>query len=186
MKKLSIIAIVFFAIISTVGLQSQSEQANDQKEAIEWDYLKGENYEIQYPTNWDVDTSKLMGSSFFLFSPVIDEKDLFRENINLLVQDLTGYDVNLDQYVELSEGQVKTMVTESKIISSERKEKDNQEYQHFIYSGKEEVYDLRFEQYYWLIDNKAYILTFTCDISKFEEYQKVSTRILESFKIDKN
>lgn len=48
-----------------------------------------------------------MGTSLIILSPLESEKDTFRENVNLLIQDLTGLDIGLDQYTKISEDQMK-------------------------------------------------------------------------------
>ena len=84
----------------------------------DWNTFKKDSYTIDYPKDWELDESGQMGTSFILFSPLTSQKDQFRENVNLLVQDLTGYNLDLDKYVEISEEQVKTLITDGKIIES--------------------------------------------------------------------
>ena len=64
---------------------------------------------------------------------------------------------------------------------SDRKEKNEQEYQRIIYTGKQGEFNLKFEQYYWVIDEKAYVLTLTCEEDEFENYQETGETILNSF-----
>ncbi|MBK7681894.1 MAG: hypothetical protein IPJ26_05200 [Bacteroidetes bacterium] len=40
-----------------------------------------------------------MGTSFIIFSPLENDEDKFKENVNLLMQDLTGQNIDLDKYV---------------------------------------------------------------------------------------
>ena len=113
-------------------------------------------------------------------------KKEFKENVNLIVQDLTGYNIDLNQYVEISENQIKTMITDGNIISSERVKKDEKEFQRVIYTGKQGIYDLKFEQYYWVENNNAYVLTLTCEITAYTDFKNTGEKILNSFEISKN
>ena len=150
----------------------------------EWVTHKKDNYSIEYPSDWELTESGQMGSSFILFSPLSSPDDLFRENVNLIIQDLTGYDLDLDQYVQISTDQVKTMLPNGKMVESERLKGKNSEYQKMIYTGSQGDFNLKFEQYYRVIGNEAYILTFTCEEDKFDEFRETGERILASFSLN--
>lgn len=184
MNRIQIVFLLTIGINSIAFGKSQTvESENHTEDSTEWKFISEDNYKIEYPSNWDVDNSGIMGTSFMLFSPVSNELDKFKENVNLLIQDLTGYDMNLDQYVEISEGQIATLITEGEIISSERKKQGEKEYHKVIYTGKQGIFDLKFEQYYWVMDNQAFILTLTCEEDEFYNYQETGEKILNSFEI---
>ncbi len=151
----------------------------------EWETLDKSNYSIQYPATWDLNQSGQMGTSFILFSPLESDLDKFKENIILLVQDLSGRNIDLNQYCEISEGQIKTMVTNSNLIESKRIKNVKGEYQKLIYSGDQGIFHLIFEQYYWVIDEKAFVLTVTSEQDKFADFKETGEKILNSFVINK-
>jgi len=152
----------------------------------EWNKLNEKNYSIKYPRDWELNQTGLMSTKFILFSKLTSKNDQFKENVNLIVQDLTGHNIGLNQYVEISENQLKTMLTDSHIILSERLNKNGKEYQKIIYSGKQGIYDLQFEQYYWILNNNAYVLTLTCERNVFSDFKNVGEKILNSFEIKQN
>lgn len=184
MKTLFLKTIVL-AIIFHLSLTKGSAQVRDKNSAEEHtiETIRTSEYSINYPSNWVADTSKKMGTSFTLQSPLTGAIDLFAENVNLLIQDLSAYDFDLDSYSELSLNQIKTQVEDGKIELSERKSKDGQSFHHVIYSGKYSVYKLKWEQYYWVIDKKAYVLTFTTEQRHYERYKDVGRSILDSFRL---
>ena len=149
-----------------------------------WRLLSEQNYSISYPDSWKLNKSGQMGTSFILFSPLSSEQDKFKENVNLIVQDLTGHKLDLDQYVEISEGQIKTMLTDGNIIESKRIKTETLHYHKIIYSGKQGIFNLKFEQYYWVVDDQAYVLTLTCEKNQFDNYQAVAEKILDSFSLN--
>lgn len=59
-----------------------------------------------------------MGTRFVLYFNKATPNDLFRENINLMIQDLSGLTINLDNYVKISEEQIKTLITAGQLIES--------------------------------------------------------------------
>lgn len=147
-----------------------------------WKQLKGNGYSIQYPKHWCLDNSAKNGLSFVLFSqPPVEKR--FRENVNLLIQDLTGQEINLDKFVKKSEEQIIHMLNGSKILESERVFIYGIEYHKVRYTGKSRGYDLEFLQYYRLWGNKAYILTLACEISQFKKYHTTAKKIMESFRL---
>jgi len=175
--------VLFFLPETFLVLEVEKIEENQPPSSIEWKSISLGKLKFDYPSNWDIDTSGTMGASMFLFSKVSDESDQFRENINLIIQDISAYNLTLDQYVELSKNQIKTMITEGNIILSERKKVENREFQKMVYTGKQGVFDLKFEQYYWIVDNEAYVLTFTCELDEFDNYQLIGEKILDSFKM---
>ena len=148
-----------------------------------WKKIDKANYLIQYPSDWELNESGQMGTSFILFSPLESDKDKFKENVNLLIQDLSGYNLDLNKYTDMSVKQIKTMIPNSTLIESKRIKTSSQEYQRLIYTGDQSSFHLKFEQYYWVKNNKAYVLTLTCEQNKFSKYKVVGERILNSFRL---
>ena len=107
MKTIKLIGIL--ALITSLTACNQTEEENNIQTEIlgDWKSLSENNYSINYPDNWELNKAGQMGTSFILFSPLSSKKDNFKENVNLLVQDLKGHDLDLDKYVEISEGQIK-------------------------------------------------------------------------------
>jgi hypothetical protein len=77
-----------------------------------------DNFEIQYPKTWRLDTSKMMGTEFFLFSPLENEADKFSENINGMIQNLRGQKIDLEKYKQITDAQLTTMLTDAKVFES--------------------------------------------------------------------
>jgi len=160
-----------------------SSLAIGQTNQKDWKTLNENGYEIQYPDGWDLDKSGQMGTSFILLSRLSLPQDKFRENVNLMIQDLKGMNIDLIKYVEISEGQIRTLITNGDIIASNRQKANGLDYQKVIYTGDQGIYKLKFEQYYWVKNEKAIVLTFTCEINQFEKYKEIGERILNSFKL---
>jgi len=176
--------IKLLTIISAFAISGYTMKNNTQHEATEeWKSFVEDNYSIQYPNTWELNNSKQMGTSFILFSPLTSEKDQFRENVNLLIQDLKGKNLDLDKYSKISEEQIETMLTDGKIIESKRIKNGTSTYQKIIYTGTQGIYKLEFEQYYWVEKDKAYILTFTSEENQFATYRSTGEKILNSFQL---
>lgn len=146
-----------------------------------WQTIKGDGYTILCPQEWTVDSSGSAGTEYIFFAPTDSAGDMFRENINLIVQDLSGLNLNLDKYTEISIEQIKTLIANSNLISSEKIQEDGLVFQKLFYTGEMGDYALKFAQYYFVHDEKAYVLTLTCPEDTFEKYLKTGEQIMRSF-----
>jgi len=180
MKKYCFIGLIIFLTLSSFG---QTNGKNDVSSQNGWKIINENSYTIQYPDSFDLDKSGMMRTSFVLLSKQTSANDLFRENVNLLVQDLNGQNINLEKYTEISENQIKKMLSNCKILESKNIEIADKKYHKIIYTGDQLNYKLKFEQYYFVDKFKAYVLTFTCEINQFENYREVGEKIMNSFKI---
>lgn len=149
-----------------------------------WKVYTHENYSIRYPDNWELEENQI-GSKFVLISPVDTANPSFNENINLIIQDLKGPDMNLDKYNEISVSQIKKYLPDDSILSDKREKDRTGEYQHIQYYGDENNNHLQFEQYYRIINGKAYILTLTTLKKQWEKAHQVGEQILNSFLVKK-
>jgi hypothetical protein len=147
-------------------------------------YIK-ENYKIQYPNTWTIDTSRKMGAEFFIYSPKENENDKFRENVNFIIQDLNGQNIDLDKYAQITEQQIKDLATDGKIYDSQKIKTAESEYYKMTYGMTQGIFKLKIEQYYFIKDEKAFVITFTSELDKFEAFKSVGEQILNSFKLTK-
>ena len=176
-----LIASICISLLACSEGNRSERQANDS--APDWQKLNGPNYSVQYPPDWELVESRQMGTDFMLFSPLESESDNFKENVNLLVQDLSGFNLDLDSYVQMSEKQLLAVITDPVIIESKRMKAGSSEYHKFLYTGKQGKFTLKFEQYVWVEDKKAYVLTLTCEDEKYSDYRETGEAILNSFRL---
>ena len=164
--------ITIFILCFSGSLFGQSE---------EWKSLEGESYSILYPSDWELDQSGLMNTKFIVFAPQSANTDKFKENVNLISQDLKGMNVTLDQYVELSVQQIKLMIPKCKILETETVKTDDIEFHKILYTGDQGQFNLTFRQYLFLQNETAFVITFTSEQSQFENYKEIGEKVLESF-----
>jgi len=180
---------IFGFVIVIIGLTScgqKKQPSTTDKISDGCKTFETADYSIRYPGTWAFDNSGQNGVILQIFSAQTSPEDNFRENVNLVIQDLSGQKVKtLDQYTQISESQIKTLMTNSEIISSERLIRDGKEFQKVIFTAVQGQFNLKFEQYYLLKGNLAYLLTLTCVADKFDGYREVGEKILDSFSTKK-
>ncbi|MGL6022466.1 MAG: hypothetical protein ACRC0A_05125 [Chitinophagaceae bacterium] len=151
--------------------------------SIDWKCINHVQYSICYPDSIELDMYPMMQSSFVLFFPV-GNKDLFRTNINLLIQDLKGSSIeNLEQFVKLSEKQIITLIKNSSILENKPIVINDIIFHKLIFTGIQNQYFLKWAQYYTIREKKAYIVTFSSTINQFAYYEKIQNEIIATFKI---
>lgn len=149
-----------------------------------WKVIETKEYAISYPDSWTMVNNGQTGIAVQLFSALTSREDKFSENVNLVIQDLSGQTVKtLDQYTQLSESQIGTMMTNARILSSCKASCGGQECQKVIWTAVQGMFKLKFEQYYLIKNEKAYVLTLTCAENQFDDYREVGEKIMDSFKL---
>lgn len=171
--------LLLLALIATS--LSMMGQSLSTKPANAWKTLENKTFAIQYPSNWTLNNSGMMGTSFIIFSQLTSTKDSFRENVNLVIQNLNGQLINLDQYTDISVKQIKQIATNGHLIESKRIKNKEGEYQRMVYTGDQGTFKLKFIQYYWVKNGSAYVLTFTAEVSEFDRFKEEAEKSLNSF-----
>ncbi len=180
MKIAKLVALFFLSSIQLVFCQTNNEVAVT-ADSVAWKTHTDSMYAVQYPEHWEFNASGMSGSTFLIFSPLTSAEDLFRDNVNLMIQDLTGHNLSLDLYIELSVNQIDNYITDAKFLLNERKTAQGLDFRKLIYTGRQGKFKLTFEQYIWVVDDKAYILSLTCEQDQYETYQAIGEQILDRF-----
>ena len=171
--------VILFLLVT--GVFAKGQTSNVQDTSVEFQMIDREDYTIQFPVNWSIDTTKLMGADLVLFSQKRSDSDRFRENVNVMIQDLKGSNVDLDKFVDVSTEQIKNLLTNANIIESTRLHRATNEFHKLIFSGTQGIFTLKTEQYYFVANEKAFVITLTTEKNEYDNYKKVGEMILASF-----
>lgn len=174
-QKILLLLVIAFQI---VGCQKNQKVETPKLEKSTKE-INRNGYSIVYDSTFRLEESGRNGVDFYLFAPTKPGDD-FAENINLMIQNLETLKYDLDQFVALSEKQIKTS---GKLIESVRKKSGEQEYHVIIFEGNFNGLDLKFLQYDFVKDDKAYVLTFSAKQNEFEKYRKEMEKVMNSFKL---
>lgn len=154
-----------------------------QTDEVEWKSHSTSKFSISYPENWLLDLTGQYNSELFLFSEKEGDEDQFIENINLMIQDLKGLVLDLKEYTDITVQQVKQMLTDGELIENKTLTKNGKSYQRLSYTGIQNEMDIYFLQYFWIVKEKAFILTFVSETSTLTEYEKTAEQIMNSFEL---
>lgn len=149
----------------------------------EWKTSENALYGFHHPDSFEVDMSGKSGLHILLLSPQTSASDIFRDNIGLLTQDLPQGGFTLDEYAKLSIEQIQSLITDATVIENKSIEVNETKYHKVVYTGKQGQYSLKWQQWFRIKDNKAYILTLTCNETEYVDYVGVGEQIMETFEI---
>jgi len=144
-----------------------------------------DNYKFQYPKSWRLDTLTELGPELFVFSPLEDESDKFSENVNVLIQNLRGQNIDLEKYKQITDKQVTDLATDSKIFESSILKTDKGEFFRITYAMTQGKFRIKITSVCFISNDKAYLATFSSELDKYDNYKKAGEQILRSFSLTK-
>ena len=174
---------IFISIITSFILVSCDNSTGTTKPKDGWNRFTSDTYQIDYPQDWEINQSTEHGTDLAILSEKVNADDQFRENVNLVIQNLKGKRVSLDKYTEVSLAQIKKQMPDAKILIDERVTLNNIPCHKIIYTGNHVIYDVKFEQYFMIIDEIAYVLTYTSHDENYEMYKDDAFSIINSFSL---
>jgi hypothetical protein len=146
------------------------------------DFAKGD-YKLKYPETWRLDTSGSLGPELFVFSPLENDTDKFSENVNVLIQNLQGQNINLEQYKQITDKQLSDLATDGKIYESSILKTDKGEFFRITYAMTQGKYRIKITSICFIRNDKAYLATFSSEFDKYDNYKEVGEQILSSFSL---
>lgn len=142
-----------------------------------------EGYSISYPSDWALEEG-LNGVSVIFLSNQDNELDFFRENVSVVVQDLSSDPMNLTEYSAKAVHQMEAVFKDNLVIrASEPALFAKIRGYKFEYFGKGEGTDLHFLIYWTVTGLTAYQVTYTAVSSQYERYLPKVNRMIQSFRI---
>ena len=144
------------------------------------------DYSIEYDTNWIYKTAQNNFIQFFTKKE--NEKDFFQENFNIIIQDLKGQNITLDNYSDLTIKQISDTFDKDVILGFRGVKTKRTKGKEVIYTipfkipnGKQKILKLR--QQWYIKNEKAYLLTYTADINSYTKYLKIVDNMFNSFEL---
>lgn len=169
----------FYIILLVISFSSCKSQTT------EWKKYDGKAFSISSPSNWER-TKNLTEDTFIFKSIKESSSDKFQENFNVIIQDLSSQKMSLEDYSKLTYNQVKQAVGENYISQYKNVSLSNQEAKEMSYilpsnPERNQFMNLKVWQKWIIKDDRAYVLTFTAQKEKFDNYVKIAEEMFTSF-----
>jgi len=147
-----------------------------------WATIADPEFTLRYPPDWALDQTGLFGSSFFLYAPLEARNDTFRENFNLIINDLSEFPgISLAEVAEGARQQIVGMINDAAILEFKEMPDGFDKYYQIEYTGTQGKFKLHWRQHYWLAHNHFYVLTFTAEETDYKRYLPLVEEVFGSF-----
>ena len=144
---------------------------------------ENQGFSIQYPASWEAST-KVEGTAVIFLSPSEGALDIFRENVNVVIQDLSKNPVDIKEYSETALKQLESAFdTGFQIVESGEARLAKTPAYHVVYLVKSKDIELKIMHVWTVIGLKAYQLTYTALSNKYDENLGKVEKMINSFAV---
>lgn len=168
---------VFVTLISSFLTLSVFSQADPTKK------VETKEYSLLVPASWETRIIGDVGISFIALSPLLGEQDPFRENMTVVVQDLTGTTNTLKSVMAESKRDIINELDRGNVFDEGTGKSAQGEYQRMAYTTLQNNVVLRYESRFYQKGSKIYILLFSAEKSLYADYEKRVNKMMDSFLI---
>ena len=142
--------------------------------------------QISYPATWSMKEA-YMGTVVVFSAPPDSSDDQFAENINIVMEDLSRFPgMTIEQYVEHGKITLSKIATDFILISNQPITIANIKARVLTFTATQGIYKLQFRQTSLIVNNMAYVITFTAEEDKFPQYESIAKSIMNSFTIQQS
>ena len=168
---------ILFLMMSLIGCS--------QEKFLEYKSTKG-GFEFSYSDLW---VKQLMnGHAVFLTKGDKEDGTNFRNNLNVIVQDLSQSPMSLEDYHNLTLQQIEQALGKNAVTGDKDTKIGGVNAKELVYIISKDIskgnfLDLKIKQVYLIKNNKAYLITYTAKLKDFEKYLKSANTFFKTFKL---
>ncbi len=141
--------------------------------------LSKSTYSFRYPDTWTLEPGA-DAKQFTVKAPADSGLiDNFVENLNMVINDVTGYDAR--QYAEFSKTYLPQKIKQFQVLESKKGNVAGKDSWYLVFKGIQFGKKLQWKQYYIRKGNKMHILTFTGEASRYKEYIKTVNAMMAAY-----
>lgn len=177
MKHITLLALVLLV----TSMFTACEEKPAYHPPLGWE--KHENYvlkfTVHYPPGWILSNQGNPNLVFNITSPKVDEYDYIQENVNLIVQVVPEGTDAASYLTQLEEKATSQLVNIEKVSAGPM---DFKGFDAMTSTYTAYVNDIRVKwtQYLWIKERRAYLLTYSAEITQYEAYKDFSNEIIKS------
>ena len=132
---------------------------------------------LDAPEGWGEEE---VGDNYIVYASSLEsEDDKFRENVNVMIQNVTGMFMTLDDFLEFSFDEM----TGEVVLESGETTLDGLDAQRMIYTTDLFGSGLKFLQVFTMAGNSVYMVTYTATEESFDKYLGVAEEFIDSIEI---
>jgi hypothetical protein len=137
-------------------------------------------YSCRYPADWEFQANP--GGTLVLFAGPMDSDNVFRININIIIEELVDYaDISLDDYTEISEIQFQESLDDYQRLALNDTSISGMTAKLITYSFALDTLEIKGTQAFFIRDNIAYIITYSATPETYSEYYPEFELVFMSF-----
>lgn len=138
-------------------------------------------FSISYPSDWEA-KENVNGALVIFYSPLENQLDFFRDNINVVIQDISGSPMNLDQYSKVAVDQMKLVFGDNmKVEELSDTSVDGMPAKRLVFLGKGPQSDLKYMSVWALDGTTVYQLTYLAVASQYKNHLFSIRSMINSF-----
>lgn len=172
--------LLLLVALQWVACQPGNKKNNAEPKNITWSVFDRNDYSISFPSDLKIDTSGANGTAFLLFTEPQGDGDVFVENLNLLIQKTEKQAETLQDFVKLTESQIKTS---GKLLESKPINVNGNAGQKMVFNANINGRAFKFLQYDFIKNNNAYVLTYSAEPKAYDNYLAQMQKVMEGFKL---
>ncbi|HSM01643.1 MAG TPA: hypothetical protein VK960_04265 [Acidimicrobiia bacterium] len=136
-------------------------------------------FSVEYPESWDTEENSF-GAVVTFLSPLTSADDPLRENVNVVVEDLGGVEVTLDEYLEVALSQLPSLIPDIQLNDQIDDIMGGVPSRIITYTGSQNGIQFNWVQEIALFEGSAYVLTYT-GLSNTDDYVEFRAYAIEIF-----
>ena len=145
-------------------------------------YNKQKGFSIKLPSGWEL-KQEYLKTTVAAFSPKDNAEDKFRENVNVLVEDLSSV-LSVREYYEMNLTKMHQHIKDFQEINSGQTTINNEPAMWLIYAHKMGPTEVKAKVYYLVKGQRAYSITGAAVPELFDKYKPIFEMSVMSFKFE--
>ena len=141
------------------------------------------NFSIKYPASWTLEKNK-NGAAVIFYSPQEGDLDIFKESVNIVVQDIAGNPMNIKKYSKIAIEQMEAVFGDNMLtLESDPMYFAGHEGYKFVFRGKTPETDLQYMSIWTIAGLNAYQVTYTALASQYDRHLPNVNKMIRSFRL---
>jgi eukaryotic-like serine/threonine-protein kinase len=138
---------------------------------------------INYPQDWTKQEFTSGQFSVHFTRPMESATDIPSEEVIIIVLDFSAQPMTLDEYTQVQIQRLGQLVPDSKIIDSTPTTLAGYPAQRMVYTMKIGQSDIKELNVYTIKNNKAYIISYLAQSSRYSDFLGIAQQMIDSFEI---